>query len=155
MARAWRPRGRARSWWREGRAGAWSWDGRWGGRRGRIRQPRDRDREGRAFTYAALHRYVALEQSREAAGDRETETGSARASRRLLLDLPERVEHLVEVFLRNADTRVVHRDLDVLSRGRGLDADGPAVRELHCVGEQVHDHLPDFHRRSEERRVGA
>src|SRR5438093_10894936 len=57
-------------------------------------------------TDAALHRDVATEEIHQAPRHAQAQAASAHAPRRVLVDLPERFEHVLEVLRRNADAGV-------------------------------------------------
>ena len=53
---------------------------------------------------------AAADRGREAAADREPETGSAVLPRRRVVDLPEILEHLLVILDRDADPGVADRN---------------------------------------------
>ena len=70
------------------------------------------ERERAALARNALQAYLAAEQLRELAADRETKARAAMLARRAGVGLLERLEHDPLLVERNADARVVHRERD-------------------------------------------
>src|SRR5262249_1500022 len=110
--------------------------------------------ERRTLSVLARDQEIAIHEPREAAADREPESGSVLRARVPLLDRHERSEDRAELFARDATTGVRYREADPRPRagqlrvGRAmirhdtLDVHPAARRgELDGVVEEVHENL--------------
>ncbi len=109
--------------------------------------------EDRAFAGRAAHLQIAAEQARHAPADRQAQAGAAVFARGGGVDLFERGEDLVQLFLRDADAGVEHFEQQRLRRRQIRSARRDAVRtaqaqgdaavlgELEGVGQQVGEDL--------------
>src|SRR6185436_890987 len=95
---------------------------------------RQREAEGRAASRRAIDPDCAAVQLDELPRQREPQPGALGLARRVLADLTELLEQLRLIVGRDADARVLDRDLDLVGVEHGADVDLAALRrELHRV----------------------
>src|SRR5687767_2487763 len=80
---------------------------------------------------------VATKQTGELPGDTETKSGSARFPRCVLLELPEGLEHILDVRRVDPNAGVGDSYLEHAVAHRSSQAHLSLIRELHGVGEKV------------------
>ena len=107
--------------------------------------------EGRALAQAAVHPHGAAHQLRQLACDGQTQTGAAVAAAGGAVGLPEALEQMADLLLRQADARVTHGKPQghvvlILVRQGDQNLDLSLVGELDRVVAVVDQHLAQAQR---------
>jgi hypothetical protein len=100
-----------------------------------------RQREGAALSWRALHADPPTKQVREFLADRQTQPRAAISARCRTIYLAELIEDLSEMLGGNPDTRVHDNEGNRLRRYRHVDSNASLFRKLDRVGEQVEKDL--------------
>src|SRR5512143_3780059 len=99
-----------------------------------------------AFSDAAFHPDLTVHQFCELLGDRQAESGAPKLSRDRSMSLGKTFENGPQLVWRNADPGIRHRETN-RARGkmvgvvRDFNDDGPLVRELDRVADEVDENL--------------
>src|SRR4051812_5879265 len=93
-----------------------------------------------------FHCDVAANEIGETLRNCEAESGAAPLAGARLVALPERLEHRGEVVCRNTNAGVCHTKVHSIRLCRDVHPDAAAVRELHCVAEQIQQDLAQLAR---------
>ncbi len=113
-----------------------------------VRVERDREMKAAAFTRRAVRAEASAHQPHHSCRDREPESRAAVLSRDRRVGLEEGLEQAIPRLRTHADTRVANgkpqaRTGGVVGFEIHRDFDFALARELHCVRQQIEQHLAE------------
>src|SRR5215212_846554 len=100
--------------------------------------------ESSSLSRSARYIHISAEQVGESLCDSESEAGAGCTARCFLLHLPEGIEYPVDVFLLNSNSGIGDLQQEFSPKEVRFCGHTSSVRELHRIGEEVHQDLPDL-----------